>query len=262
MGQEFYTAKEVADILKKSVRTIYRDAQNGEIPSIGKRPNIRFPKEAIDALAEVNLQNEDTALSFSVSTIAESWAKRELNRPYEDEDTVPFKTVLEWRKRNNDITMNLRRGKTVLGWVTFLPLDEEVALNLVHGQIREKDIPPQAVKKWSDPKLSVYIPVIEIISTGNPEKDRRLGADLIKRTIKWATTLTIQHDIKNWYAVGATPEGQNLLEDLGFKLLVTQDEGKRKGYTLETSDQQAKLINKFAVGMGNTNGSPQTSKKA
>lgn len=262
MGQEYYTAKEVAEILKKSTRTVYREAQNGELPSVGKRPNIRFPKEAIDILAEVNLQNEDNQLSFSVSTIAESWAKRELNRPYENEDTVPFKTVLEWRKRNNDITMNLRRGKNVLGWVTFLPLDEEVALNLVHGQIREKDIPPQAVKKWSDPQLSVYIPVIEVISTDNPRKDKAVGAELIKRTIKWAVSLKIQHDIKNWYAVGATPEGQELLEDLGFKLLTTQNGGKRKGYMLEAGTEQMRTINKLAERMSKGSNSLQTSKKS
>jgi excisionase family DNA binding protein len=261
MEQEYYTAKEVAAILKKSTRTVYRDAQNGELPSIGKRPNIRFPKEAIDILAEVNLQNEDSQLSFSTSTIAESWVKRELNRPYESEDTVPFKTVLEWRKRNNDIAMNLRRGKNVLGWVTFLPLDEEVALNLIYGRIREKDIPPQTVKKWSDPQLSIYIPVIEVISSNDLKKDRAIGAELIKRTIKWAISITIQYDIKNWYAVGTTPNGQDLLEKLEFQLLTTQDEGRRKGYILETSAQPMRLISKFAENMDKGNDLLQTGKK-
>lgn len=203
---------------------------------------MKFPKEAIDALAEVNLQEEDPGLTFAVSTIAESWAKKELNRPYETEDTVPFKTVLEWRKRNDDITMNVKRGNKVLGWTTFLPLEEEIALDLVHGRIREKDIPPQAVKKWSDPGLSVYIPVIEVVPSGNVSQDRKIGEYLLKRTIKWAVTLMIQHSIKNWYAVGATPEGQAILDALGFTLLSSQNDGERKGYILANDAEHVRLI--------------------
>src|SRR5436305_11087076 len=117
---QYYDANQAMEILKKPKGSFYREVREGKIPHIGNRPNMRFPKEAIDALAEVNLKDEDQGLNFSVSTIAESWAKKELNRPYETEDTVPFKTILEWRKRNNDITWNLRKGQKVLGWVSFL----------------------------------------------------------------------------------------------------------------------------------------------
>ncbi|GHO52180.1 helix-turn-helix domain-containing protein [Ktedonobacter robiniae] len=245
MEQEYYNAKEAMEILKKPSGSFYRDVREGKIPSVGKRPNMRFPKEAIDALAEVELEDEEPGLNFSVSTIAESWAKKELNRPYETEDTVPFKTVLEWRKRNNDITMNARRGKKVIGWTTFLPLDEEIAMDLVYSRIREKDIPPQAVKRWSQPQLSVYIPVIEVVPSGNIKQDKIIGAYLLTRTIKWAITLMIQYDIKNWYAVGTTPEGQAILDALGFTLLISQDEGKRKGYILENTAEHVKLITRL-----------------
>jgi hypothetical protein len=44
--------------------------------------------------------------------------------------------------------------------------------------------------------------------------------------------LSHQYNIKNWYAIGTTPTGQKILEHLGFKEVVSLDNGERKGYTL------------------------------
>lgn len=55
----------------------------------------------------------------------------------------------------------------------------------------------------------------------------------------------LQHDIKNWYAIGTTPEGQKILEALDFKLLTDLDEGERKGYVLEATTRPVKLISQF-----------------
>jgi hypothetical protein len=89
-------------LLRKPSTTFYREVREGRIPHKGKRPHMRFPKEAIDALADVGANKEaDERLIFTYSTIADAWTKQELTRqPYEDEDAVPFKTVLEWRKRS------------------------------------------------------------------------------------------------------------------------------------------------------------------
>ena len=261
MEQEYYTAQEAMKVLKKPSGSFYRDVREGKIPSLGKRPNLRFPREVIDILAELNLQEEKHKLTFIHSTIADSWSKRQINRPYENEDTVPFKTVLEWRKRNDDITMNVKQGSKILGWVTFLPLDEEIILDLIHGRIREKDIPAQAVKKWNQPRLSVYIPVIEVIPSGKPKRDKFIGSYLIKRTIKWAISLTIQHNIKNWYAVGTTPEGIALLDAMGFKEMTSLNNGSRKGYILESTAQPIRLISTLAENMA-PNNSPSLTRQS
>ncbi|QBD80540.1 DNA-binding protein [Ktedonosporobacter rubrisoli] len=252
MKQEYYDAKQVAEILKVSIPTVYRKAKAGDIPSVGKRPNIKFPKPAIDAIAEVgaNDDDEDGKLSFTLSTIADAWTKQEITQqPYEDEDVVPFKTLLEWRKRNNEISMNLKEGNKILGWTTFLPLDENIIKALIRDEIREKDIPLESIRKWTDSQLTVYIPIIEVIPSGNPEKDARRGQFLIRKTIRWALMLTIQHDIKKWYGIGVTPEGQALLEAMGFKLILSLEDGKRKGYALETRAEPVRLIGQFLRNM-------------
>ncbi|MBE3561290.1 MAG: helix-turn-helix domain-containing protein [Ktedonobacteraceae bacterium] len=246
MEENYYNAKEVAKLLKISVPTVYRKARAGDIPFTGKRPNLRFPKEAINILAEVNLQDEEPGLTFTLSTIADAWTKQEITRqPYGEEDAVPFKTILEVRKRNDEISMNVKLGNRILGWVTFLPLEENIILDLIHGQIKEKDIPPQAIKRWSEPYLSVYIPVMEVIPSSNAQRDKEIGAYLLKRSIKWAITLTIQHDIKNWYAIGATPEGQAILESLGFEQIASLGNGQKQGYRIETRARPVRIISLF-----------------
>lgn len=247
MNADSYDAKEVASLLKTTVQTVYRKAKAGDLPSIGKRPNIKFPKEAIDVIVELqDKQEEDNGkLSFIPSTLADTWTKHEMNRPYADEDLVPFKTIVAWRRKNNDITMNVKQGEKILGWVTFIPLDEYVIEGLINNEIREKDIDPQNIRKWSDKGLTVYIPTIEVISTGNEKEDRKVGMFLIRHTLKWAIMLMIQHDIKKWYGIGVTKEGQRMLEALGFNLIAEHEDGERKSYTLEANGPQVKLVTRM-----------------
>ncbi|MBV9691335.1 MAG: helix-turn-helix domain-containing protein [Ktedonobacteraceae bacterium] len=243
MERQYYTAKEAMEILKKPNATFYREVKAGLIPHVGKRPNMRFPKEAIDALAEVGtFDQEETTLTFIPSTIASAWEKQEMAHPYEDQDLVPFKNVLEWRKVNSELSMDVREGNKLRGWITFLPLDEKIILALIHDKMREKDIPLRAIKRWSEKQLSVYIPIIEVILSGNKGKDRRIGVYLLKKAIKWAISLTIRYDIKNWYSIGVTTDGQAILETLGFKEIASLEGGKRKAYMLETKIQPVRLV--------------------
>lgn len=258
MEKQYYTAKEAMQILKKPNATFYREAKAGLIPHIGKRPNMRFPKEAIDALAEVGtFDEEETSLTFTLSTIATAWEKQDMAHSYEEEDIVPFKNVLEWRKVNSELSMDVKEGDKLRGWITFLPLDEKVIIALIRDEIREKDIPLRAIKRWSEKQLSVYIPIIEVISSGNRSKDRRIGVYLLKKAIKWAINLTIRYDIKNWYGIGVTTDGQAILEALGFKEIMSLEEGKRKAYMLETKIKPVRLVSALLNEMKEQNALPE-----
>ncbi|HEX6479103.1 MAG TPA: hypothetical protein VF043_09685, partial [Ktedonobacteraceae bacterium] len=103
-------------------------------------------------------------------------------------------------------------------------------------------------KKWTDPRLSVYIASIAVEASGDINLDRERGVFLLRHTIKWAIALSHQYDIKNWYGVGATPVGQTILEALGFKEVVSLEEGDRKAYMLANL-HNSKLINKFMAEM-------------
>lgn len=259
MADQTYNAKEAMGKLGLPITTFYRKVREGEIPYSGKRPNMRFPKEAVDALAELDRDNEDESkkLSFKLSTVADIWKKQELTRQLTGtEEAVPFKTVLEWRKKNPAISTHVREGDTILGWATFLPLEEEVILNLVAESIKEKDIAPQFIKKWGAKRLSVYIPGIEIIQTHNSIRDKAIGAYLLKQTIKWALTLSAQHDIKSWYSIGTNPEGQKILEALGFKRISTSEAGRHIVYKLDNISKPSKLLKGFLQSMSDTNTHP------
>jgi hypothetical protein len=184
-------------------------------------------------------------LTLVPSTVAELWEGMKITRTlYGEEEEVPFEQLMAWRMVNSDIYMDLKEGHALIGAITFLPVDEKVAIALVNGQMKEKDIPSRAVRRWTESNLSVYVPTSEVLPSGNFRRDRERGTFLLRHTIKWAVLLTIQHDIKNWYAIGATEDRRNILETLGFRAVTTLDHDK-KGYLLEAKSEPVRLIGRY-----------------
>jgi hypothetical protein len=247
MTEDSYNAKEAMGKLKLPTTTFYRKVKEGEIPYKGQRPHMRFPKEAIDAIAEIELEEEIiNYLTFKLSTVSDVWKKQEIMQSlHANEDIVSFKTILAWRKRNDEISMQVNEGTKILGWISLLPLEEEIILELIEDKMREGDIPPQAVKKWDDEQISVYISAIEVVPSSNVVRDKEVAAFLLKKTIQRALSLMKEHDIKNWYGIGTSLEGQAILEALGFKQINSLDGGKRKGYRLDDMSKPSKLIKAF-----------------
>jgi len=253
--QEYYTAEEAMKVLNRTKTIFYQQVNNGDIPfeiDPGRKRGKRFPKKAIDFLAQLNKKERvlptKAPLSLTPSTIAELWEGLKITRllygsAYEA-DEVSFETLMEWRAMNPDIFMSLKEGDRLIGSITFLPIDEKVAISIINGKTKEKDIPAVLVKKWTDPKISVYIPTIEVLPSGDTHRDKDRGTYLLRHTIKWAVLMTIQHDIKNWYAVGATPEGKGILRALGFSQVTTIEDGV-DGYKLETRSEPVKLIGMY-----------------
>ncbi|WP_220193515.1 hypothetical protein [Ktedonospora formicarum] len=124
-----------------------------------------------------------------------------------------------------------------------MPIDEEILKTLIYDKIREKDVPLRAIRQWTEHRLSVYIATLTVKPSGNKKLDRERGSFLIKQTIKWALSLNRQFDVKNWYGIGATPEGQELFERLGFRGIASLHNGERKGYLAEDIKQPVKLVN-------------------
>ena len=248
---EYYTAEEAMRILRKTKTMFYMQINNGEIPfeiDPGRKRGKRFPKVAIDTLAKIGTTEMSSAgkepLSLTPQTVAELWEGLKITRQlYGPEDEVSFETLMQWRSVNNDIYMSLKEGNKLIGAITFLPMDEKVAKAIIHWQIKEKDVPAQAIRKWTENNLSVYIPTIEVLPSGSFHRDRERGMFLLRHTIKWAVLMTMQHDVKNWYAIGATADGINILEALGF-VQITDNNGK-KGYILETKKEPVRLIGMY-----------------
>jgi hypothetical protein len=249
----YYSLPEVMTLFGKSKSTIIRETNSGKIPSEGDKHNRKYPKKAIDALLAFenkkgkNKQIPD--LVFSPSTNNDSWHESQRERAlYGEENIVPYQRVIEWKHINAEMFMSLKVKGKVVGYASFIPLEEQVILDLIHDKIREQDIPDEAIKQWSDQQLSVYVTRLAINPSGNKTRDAQRAAIVIKNMVRWGLALDQQYNIKNWYSVAATKQGQHLLEELGFTEMTSLHNGQRKGYYLDSIKTTGGLINKIEQG--------------
>ena len=108
MSNQYYSLEEVMKKLKKSRSTVIRETNARKLPSEGEKRNRRYPKEAIDAMAEIQQQKEKEKqpprFVFSPSTPHDLWSEVAIGRDlYGDDDIVPFKRLLEWREINDEM---------------------------------------------------------------------------------------------------------------------------------------------------------------
>lgn len=252
MSNQYYTLEEVMRKLNKSRSTVLREAKTGLIPSEleeGKKKGRRYPKAAIDILAEIAQAKEKgkkiSKFIYSPSTPNDLWAEVKIGTElYGENDIVSFKKLLEWRETNDEMYMSLKEDGKIIAYSSLMPLEEEVIFSLIEDKIRERDIPDSAIKQWTDPQLSVYIASVTARPTRDKEIDTRRGWMIIRHTLKWALSLDRQFDIVNWYGIGATKEGQALFEDLGFSETVSLYNGERKGYKIRDIKHPVRLIAK------------------
>jgi excisionase family DNA binding protein len=254
----YYTAEEAMKILNKKKSTFYREVDDGKIPfdlPPGRKIGKRFPKEGIDTLAKRKHREQSRKqavdLTFEASTTSDLWtAVANARRVYGPDDVISFERALEWRDINPDIAMSVKQEKILAGMVTYLPLDEQIITALLRDSMREKDIPDEAIHRWTDSQLSVYVAGIASVPSGSLQIDRQRGRFLLRHAIKWAITLTAQYDIKNWYGIGVTSEGQEILEALGFREIISLEDGERKGYRLDhLLTQPTRLVQRYLINM-------------
>jgi predicted DNA-binding transcriptional regulator AlpA len=255
---EYYTAEEAMKALGMKKSKFYQEVEDGKIPfelPAGKNIGMRFPKEGIEIIAKrerkEKARKKTVNLTFEPSTTADVWtAVNNARQLYGPDDIISFERALEWRDINPDISMSVKQGKHLAGMVTYLPLDEQLILALLRDNIRERDIPDQAIRQWTDPQVSVYIAGIASVPSNDPQIDSLRGRFLLRHAIKWAITLTAQYDVKNWYSIGVTSQGQAIAEALGFREILSLEEGKRKGYVLDSMlTRPTRLVQRYLRSM-------------
>lgn len=256
--QDYYTAEEAMKVLGMKKSKFYQEVEDGRIPfelPPGRTIGMRFPKEGVDTLAKRGRKKpprkQIVHLTFEPSTPADVWtAVNNARQVYGPDDIISFERALEWRDINPDISMSVKQGKLLAGMVTYLPLDEQLIRALLWDELRERDVPDQAIRQWTDPQISVYIAGIASVSSEDLQINSLRGRFLLRHAIKWAITLTTQYDIKNWYSIGVTPEGQAIAEALGFREILSLEGGKRKGYVLDSMiARPTKLVQRYLRNM-------------
>jgi excisionase family DNA binding protein len=259
---DYYTVEEAMKVLGMKKSKFYQEIEEGKIPfelPSGKSIGMRFPKEGIEIIAKrerkEKARKKIVHLTFEPSTNADLWtAVNNARQIYGPDDVISFERALEWRDINPDISMSVKQGKHLAGMVTYLPLDEQLILALLRDDLREKDIPDQAIHQWTDPEISVYIAGIASVPSEDSRVDSLRGRFLLRHAIKWAITLTAQYDIKNWYSIGVTPQGRAIAEALGFREIISLEKGERKGYVLNNMlTQPTRLVRRYLRNMEDQN---------
>jgi hypothetical protein len=250
MNEEYYELEDVIKLLNKSRSTIIREANEGKIPTEGEKRNRRYPKEAIDTIAAIEeskrKKKSEPRLIFSPSTPNDLWQEVAIGRTlYGDDDIVSYRTLMEWREINDEMFMSLKSKGKVVGYSSLMPLEEEAIISLLKDEIREENIPLHAIKQWSDPGISVYVASVTVKPVDQPAIEKERAGIVIANTIKWALSLDRQFRVKNWYSIGATEEGQKLLESLGFDEIISLYNGERKGYHLANIKKSKNLISRI-----------------
>jgi hypothetical protein len=256
--EKYYTKEEVMKLLNKPSTTFYREVNAGIIPSEleeGRERGRKFPKEAIDAYREMLLHGDREHLKFVSSSNSDLWAGVQNSRKiYGENDTMSYGKVLRWKKANKNIFMSVKAEDRLVGSVTLMPLVETTIHALINNKILEKDIPVGVIRDWEAPEISVYFPTMTIVTCGNKRIDHARGCFLIRETLKWALSLRQQYDIKNWYAIAVTAEGNKLLQHLGFTPINDQVakslgfrliKNHRAGFVLEDTAISARLLKGF-----------------
>ncbi len=254
--EAYYTKEEVMQMLNKPSTTFYREVNAGIIPSEleeGRERGRKFPREAIDAYMEMLQHGDREHLKFVPSSNSDLWARVQNSRKiYGENDTVSYRKVLQWKEANKQIFMSVKAEDRLVGGVTLMPLAETTIHALINNKILEKGIPLWAIRDWEAEEISVYLPTIAIVASGNKLIDHARGRFLIRETLKWAISLRQQYDIKNWYGMAVTTEGEKLLQHLGFTAINDQVarrlgfrliKNHRPGFVLEDTALSGKLLN-------------------
>jgi TIR domain len=256
--KKYYTKEEVMKLLDKPSTTFYREVNAGIIPSElegGRERGRKFPKEAIDAYVEMLQHGGHENLKFVPSSNSDLWARVQSSRKiYSENDTVSYRKMLQWKEANKDIFMSVKAEGRLVGSVSLMPVVETTIHALLNNKILEKEIPIGSIRDWYAEEISVYIPTMGIVASGNKRIDSARGRFLIRETLKWALSLRQRYDIKNWYALGITAEGAKLLQHIGFtsiddriakRLGFRLIKNHRPGFVLEETALSGKLLKGF-----------------
>ncbi|HEU5384202.1 MAG TPA: hypothetical protein VFV38_53090 [Ktedonobacteraceae bacterium] len=250
-NMEEYTPEEARKVLNMARSTFFKEVERGNIPSVlepGRRRGRRYPKEAIDTYADLLKREKrpDQNLDFVKATNADIWeAVENARKTYGDDDIIPFRKALEWRSINNEMTMSMKENGRFAGCSTIMPLEEDILKLLIRDEMREQDIPENAIKTWVEPDITAYIASITIMRSEDEKKNAYRGRFLIEHTARWAIALYHQYDINKFYTIGTTAIGRELAEMFGFTEIISLENGNRKGYILKDMSRPSKLLAKF-----------------
>ena len=226
MNEYYYTARQAQQKLGLSKAMFFRMVHQGLIPKFvqpGMKQGV-YPKRDIDALAlsmGVFFDHPERFV-FSRSTPADQVEEMNIGIKCFGRDFItPLHERITFQQKSEFTFHSLKVDGHVVGYVSLFHFPNDFLEDLLIGQKIERDITPKDVLPFVrlEP-FSIYVDVIAV-DPDLPKHLRHIYAGIITaRLIKIILYLIANgYQITHIYTVTATPEGENLVRKLGFRLM-------------------------------------------
>lgn len=163
------------------------------------------------------------------------------------EHAVPAEIMIAWTRKNPEALHILRRGATIVGYVSMFPLPITTILKRMSREYRNRTLPIDDIQPYIPGKpLKLYIAEAVVNPYEDPHK--RNAARLISEIAHYMLNLAEQGVvIEEIYAVGTSSFGIHACRSLGMTPLDIPEEAKdnKVPFKLEVAQSQNRIIKAY-----------------
>jgi len=239
MSEEFYTATEAIQTLGMARATFFREVKAGNIPQAGRG---KYPKGFIDALASARQMVTEQMkylgvphFDFSKSTPAQQQEEMAIGIAcFGEEFITPLDERLAFQLKSPYTFWSLKVFNPALGryrvagYLSMFRFPPDFLDDILTGQRIERDITLNEVLRFEKgTPFDVYIDVLATDPGLPPGVRSWYGWLIVKRFANETLNLLSNgFKIRTLYTVTATPEGDKLVQGLGFHRMVGKSKAK------------------------------------
>lgn len=226
MERDYYTASEAQRQLGLSKASFHRWVKEGRIPKFtppGRKQSV-YPKKDIDTLVRsMNvLFEQNDRFVFSKSTLAEQEQEMIIGiHCFGQEFITPLAERIGFQHKSEFTFWSLKVDGRVVGYISMFRFLPDFLDNLLTGRSIEREITVNKMLPFVrlEP-MDIYIDVLAMDPDIEAKHAKPYAAALISRFA--AKILQLKNNgyiFRTFYTVTATAEGDNLVREVGFKLL-------------------------------------------
>jgi|SRR5579885_673718 hypothetical protein len=232
--KEPYTASEAIKRLGVTKMKFYEYVESGLVKKTIERrggKQGRYNPDDVDALAlALDMAAEaqkQPQIVFSRSTAGDQLQEMNIGiRCFGSEFITPLPERIEFQKKSDFTFWSLKVRDTVVAYTSMFRFPPDFLEDLLTGNRIEREITTKVILPFvRDEDFDIYIDVMATDPLLPLNKRTYYSGIMISRFANVLLDLLAnRYQIRNIYTVTATPEGDNLVRELGFRLL----EGKSK----------------------------------
>ncbi|MGH2505799.1 MAG: hypothetical protein ACRDHZ_00030 [Ktedonobacteraceae bacterium] len=250
-----YTAKEAQSKIGVPQSSFYNLVRAGTIKGIvlpGRKeavyPAIEIDRYARAIRAYIDQFNEEK-MSFGLALVEDIEEIRSLVAAASGgySHAAPAGIMEAWMRKNPEALHILRRGATIVGYISIFPLPLETILKRMSNEYRNRTLPIDDIQPYSSGvPLRLYI--AEAIVNPSEDPRKRVAARLISEIARYLLDLGKQGVIiEEVYAVGTSLFGIRACRSLGMTALdmpgATRED--RVPFVLNVEQSQDKIIRAY-----------------